>query len=665
MALARLQNNAGEAGHAAKHSDYILRKGDYKRSLKKGEVLEAVGCGNLPSWARNNPSIFWKASDEFERSNGTAYREFETALPRELNPVQRKALVDDFIKSELGTTHAYSYGIHCPKAIDGKEQPHVHLQFSERRNDGIKRPKEQYFKRYNSKSPEKGGCKKGYGPRAGETLNAAERASELQSLRKRWEDICNKHLELAGRSERIDMRSFKDRGLAIEPEQHYGPKIWGVLKNDPDFKDELAAKRAEREQQKAMPEKIRQAELEESAALAAVNAEISNPTAEILELERARESRQIDAERAAQKARDDADFQRQIEAERAALEALRQEEIAQREQKTATTLETIKQFPNAPKMWAMELAGKGINSADLDAAKEAYSRLPITQRDIQSSPIYAERNRNWHNADHAAITAQNREAAALLAVGEAKAASQAHKGFWAWAGHDPKGDKLKEELQTAEDNYKAAQADTTTKVTALSAAKKLLDTAQPDTVKSIQKIRAEQFDTALEELKAIEQKAERLQAMRVQAQELQRTGKITLTAKQHNDWREFSEPEKQVIAVYELNRACRRELSIMNFSTDTSNSKKIYVHSEQIHDVFEGKEPRVIQSLITSSLDKMKLPEKIAAIRSAVVEVVKRHAAPLVPAPALERAQQQTREALEQTAPKAKQNDRGMRPGGR
>ena len=113
-----------------------------------------------------------------------------------------------------------------------------------------------------------------------------------------------------------------------------------------------------------------------------------------------------------------------------------------------------------------------------------------------------------------------------------------------------------------------------------------------------------------------------------------------------------------MIAVYEIKRAYRGELAFMNFSTDVSNSKKIYVHPEQIHDVFEGKEPRVIQSLITSSIDKMKPQEKLAAIRSAVVEVVKRHAAPLVPAQALERAQQQTREALEQPAPKAKQKDR-------
>ena len=38
--------------------------------------------------------------------------------------------------------------------------PHAHLMISERANDGIERSREQWFKRYNSKEPEKGGARK-------------------------------------------------------------------------------------------------------------------------------------------------------------------------------------------------------------------------------------------------------------------------------------------------------------------------------------------------------------------------------------------------------------------------------------------------------------------------------------------------------------------------
>ena len=44
--------------------------------------------------------------------------------------------------------------------MDGNDQPHVHLMFNERLQDGIERDPEQYFKRYNSKNSERGGAKK-------------------------------------------------------------------------------------------------------------------------------------------------------------------------------------------------------------------------------------------------------------------------------------------------------------------------------------------------------------------------------------------------------------------------------------------------------------------------------------------------------------------------
>ena len=92
--------------------------------------------------------------------NGSTYREYEIALPREMNAEQRLELVEDFIQSEIGSKYPYQFAIHNPKAMDGNDQPHVHLMFNERLQDGIERDPEQYFKRYNSKNPERGGAKK-------------------------------------------------------------------------------------------------------------------------------------------------------------------------------------------------------------------------------------------------------------------------------------------------------------------------------------------------------------------------------------------------------------------------------------------------------------------------------------------------------------------------
>ena len=216
----------GKKGKAAPHAAYIVREGQYAKRLERGEKLEATEAGNMPAWAKAQPQQFWHAADVFERVNGTTYREMEIALPRELEPTQRAELVRAFVCQEIGEHHAYQWAIHTPNAADGGEQPHVHLMFSERQCDGIERDPDQYFKRYNAKAPEKGGARKGYGPSAGKTLTAAERAAELKALRERWQVLCNEHLEMAGHGQLIDMRSYAERGIKLAPERKQLPSEW-------------------------------------------------------------------------------------------------------------------------------------------------------------------------------------------------------------------------------------------------------------------------------------------------------------------------------------------------------------------------------------------------------------------------------------------------------
>ena len=226
MAISRLSMKVGKAGKASPHAAYIAREGRYAGRLERGERLEATAAGNMPAWAHSNPLAFWQAADAHERANGTTYREMELALPRELDATQRAELVREWVQNEIGDRHAYQWAIHVPLAADGGEQPHAHLMFSERQVDGIDRDPEQYFKRYNSKVPERGGARKGYGPNAGKTLTKAERVADLKELRARWEVMVNVHLERAGRTERIDMRSHADRGTGTEPEAKQLPSQW-------------------------------------------------------------------------------------------------------------------------------------------------------------------------------------------------------------------------------------------------------------------------------------------------------------------------------------------------------------------------------------------------------------------------------------------------------
>ena len=214
MASYHCSVKVGAKGQAAGHGRYIARVGKYS-GHERYEDLEASGHGNMPAWAAHNPDHFWSAADEHERANGATYREIEVALPRELTTDQRRELVEDFISQELGDRHAYQWAIHNPAAaIEGGEQPHAHIMYSERTVDGIDRDPELYFKRFNARAPEKGGCRK----------DSAGTQERLQATRERWASVQNAHLERYGHSARVDHRTLVEQGVKRQPEKHIGWK---------------------------------------------------------------------------------------------------------------------------------------------------------------------------------------------------------------------------------------------------------------------------------------------------------------------------------------------------------------------------------------------------------------------------------------------------------
>ena len=217
MALGRISIKVGMKGKALPHSKYILREDQYAQKNNKLEKLEYIEHGNMPAWAEHDPKIFWQMADLHERKNGSTYREHIISLPRELDESQRLRLVQDWIKQEIGDKYAYSFAIHNPTAMDGKEQPHCHLMFSERLLDGIERDPERFFKRYNSKDPSKGGAKKD-----NTGLMDSVRKTLIKEQRNRWEQLCNKHLAKAYEfipepPPEINMRNWKAKGLSQKP----------------------------------------------------------------------------------------------------------------------------------------------------------------------------------------------------------------------------------------------------------------------------------------------------------------------------------------------------------------------------------------------------------------------------------------------------------------
>lgn len=220
MAIYHLNVSTGSKGKgssAGAKFDYIEREGKYEKGK---EELQEVGHGNMPEWAVEKPKIYWESADDFERANARLFRQVEFALPVELNREQQKKLVEEFAKFICDDESLpYSWAIHKGEYNHKGEQedkpknPHCHLIISERRNDGIFREPEHWFKQTSNKNPARGGAPK---------TKKLESKDWLFQIRKDWENFANKALQEAGHNIKIDCRSLAEQGIERAPSRHRG-----------------------------------------------------------------------------------------------------------------------------------------------------------------------------------------------------------------------------------------------------------------------------------------------------------------------------------------------------------------------------------------------------------------------------------------------------------
>ena len=243
-------SRAGGQSASAKN-DYIERDGRY---ADDGDEREHVEHGHMPAWAEDDPHAYWQAADEHERANGRLYSEVQFALPRELDAGGRRELAGAFAEQVCSRERLpYTLALHRGGQDGGN--PHAHLMFSERGNDGIARSAEQWFKRHN--------------PKAGDWLD---------KTRQVWEQTANRALEQAGRAERIDGRSIADRRdaahhegdleraaeLSREPNIHRGPgqylkkrgRASATVAQEARVKQRTATARAERDAERRQVERL-------------------------------------------------------------------------------------------------------------------------------------------------------------------------------------------------------------------------------------------------------------------------------------------------------------------------------------------------------------------------------------------------------------------------
>lgn len=196
-----------EGKFAPDHHDYINREGNFSNKEKYEDLVYKENC-NMPMFAKEDPMIFWKSSEAFERDNGKTYTEFEISLPHEFTDNENIKLAKEFLNDIFGKDFIYSFALHRKESSkDGIDNIHVHCMFCERKLDGIERDPKTFFKRANPKNVRAGGCKK----------DRKWNAKNMPTIyRKKWEVFLNKELEKHG-IEKVSCETLKtQREVALK-----------------------------------------------------------------------------------------------------------------------------------------------------------------------------------------------------------------------------------------------------------------------------------------------------------------------------------------------------------------------------------------------------------------------------------------------------------------
>ena len=295
---------------AAAKYDYISRAGQYARA-RQDEVVH-LESGSMPAFASSDARLYWAAADSHERSNGRLFRSLTAALPNSLDFAGRLALARSFAEHVTEGELPYTLALHAgiSKEAGVADNPHLHLVFSERVNDGVARAAEQWFRRA--------------APKGGDPATGGARKSErtkprawLEETRQAWADEMNLAFGRAGVADEVTAESHAAQ-LARAREAGDAKEEERLLLNPPSAHIGPAAKHRWEERSPAqMPDRVVE---HEAASAAAREARLAHARDAAEAAEARREVEKLDAEIAALEA----------EQRRAEAAARRRKEAAER-----------------------------------------------------------------------------------------------------------------------------------------------------------------------------------------------------------------------------------------------------------------------------------------------------------------------------------------------
>jgi ATP-dependent exoDNAse (exonuclease V) alpha subunit len=186
-----------------------------KRGVEHSEIVLPTAAARADiNWARDREAL-WNAAEIAEvRKDARVAREYEVALPHELNRGQRVELVRAF-SAELANRYgvAVDFSIHAPHRNGDERNHHAHIMTTTREVTAT-----------------------GMGPKAAIEWSDTDRRkkglepakTEVKAIRERWAGLTNEHLLERGIGARVDHRSLQEQGIDREPQSHLGPAVSGM-----------------------------------------------------------------------------------------------------------------------------------------------------------------------------------------------------------------------------------------------------------------------------------------------------------------------------------------------------------------------------------------------------------------------------------------------------
>ena len=146
-----------------------------------------VAPADAPEWALDRQSL-WSATEVHEtRSNSTTAREWEAALPDELDADQRAALARSFAAAMVERFGVVAdCALHAPSREGDERNHHLHILTTTRAVDA-----------------------QGFGAKTRELDGGKGRGAAVEEIRALWADLTNRALEAAQVNARVDHRSHE------------------------------------------------------------------------------------------------------------------------------------------------------------------------------------------------------------------------------------------------------------------------------------------------------------------------------------------------------------------------------------------------------------------------------------------------------------------------